>query len=842
MRFPWLAALCLAVAGIADARPYGVDDMLRVESYGQALVDPGGQWAVIDRYRRYDSGSSYRYDGFNRRGLGVVMRLDLQHGRQLEPLFRQDDGAGYWIASLSPSGKRLAVFRLRDETLSLGIVDMVTRQVRWLDQHPATSVLHPAPDWVDDRHLLLVEADSAALPWPLAAGSRFQAEVTPLWARTARGRQAGMSMVGGKGEAALAPQRRLILVDVETEGVRPIAEGPIVDAAISPDGAWLALLREGPETVIPSTVPVRSSDQNRQYRLSVLRFSGGLERPACTDCDIQPALLEWASTGGRLLFFARKTGKDWATGELRVFDTRIGHSRPALEQVTPFLPPDDSGVRLVRTGWWGDVPLLYGRRGEEPNRWIGPRSTSTIDQALERLPCQPPALQAGSARLLLACPDGLWTVTRTGKAERIADGSSVLTPRPASESFDIGIRAQHRSIIPINSEAPIAIQQGKETQLRWPGSPVLQIQAGEYPITRLLAGNRRSGVALWLARDDRGVGRLMASAPIGIREIDRINDHLRDIDLPQLQALTNPATQLTHWLILPAAHSGKPLPLVVVPYPGATFSVARPPALAPDAVSSAVNPLLLTSLGYAVLMPSLPDLRDGGDRGKKLRAQIEQAVDQALATGLIDDKRMAIYGHSFGGYTSLMVASQSHRFRAYIASAAPADLALQHGALPPPDRVALKEGFPLTSGFGWAEGGQGHMLTGPQSAPDRYRRSSPFYQADAIRDPLLLIHGDIDAVLAINAERMFALLHRAGRDVTLLRYWGEAHSVRSPGNIRDMWQRIADWLADRLSGGETAMPSAAPTVPLPQALPTGNDHHARAKLAHRALAQAPRGR
>ena len=108
MRFPWLAALCLAAASIADARPYGVDDMLRVESYGQALIDPDGRWAVIDRYRRYDSAASYRYDGFTRRGLGVVMRLDLQHGSRLEPLFPQDDGAGYWIASLSPSGKRVA--------------------------------------------------------------------------------------------------------------------------------------------------------------------------------------------------------------------------------------------------------------------------------------------------------------------------------------------------------------------------------------------------------------------------------------------------------------------------------------------------------------------------------------------------------------------------------------------------------------------------------------------------------------------------------------------------------------------------------------------------------------
>ncbi|WP_150293285.1 prolyl oligopeptidase family serine peptidase [Sphingobium estronivorans] len=842
MRFPWLAALCLAAASIADARPYGVDDMLRVESYGQALIDPDGRWAVIDRYRRYDSAASYRYDGFTRRGLGVVMRLDLQHGSRLEPLFPQDDGAGYWIASLSPSGKRLAVFRLKDETLSLGIVEMATRDVRWLPQHPATSLLHPAPDWLGDRHLAMLAADSLALPWPFAAGSRYQAEVIPLWARTAQGQEPGVSVVGGKGEAAPVPQRRLVMMDVETGRTTQLAEGPIADVAISPDGASLALLREGPETVIPSNVPVRSSDQNRQYRLSILSIRGGSERQACIGCDIQPGFLEWAPKGDRLMFYARKPGEDWVNGELRLFDARTGQSGPALKGVTPFLPPDDSGVRLVRAGWWGEVPLVFGQRGAEPKRWIGPRAAVAIDNALERLPCQPPALQAGSARLLLACPEGLWTIDRTGKSRRIIAGEPVVMPRSASESFDIGIRAQHRSITAISDDAPIFIPQGSEAQLGWPDALMRKVETADFPITRLLAGNRRGGIALWVARDGRGVGRLMASGPAGIREIDRINAHLADIDLPDMRPLTNAATGLADWLILPPGPSGRQLPLVVVPYPGSTFTKDRPPALSPDMVTAPVNPLLLTSLGYAVLMPSLVDQRDGMDRGATLRAQVEQAVDRAIATGLVDGERMGIYGHSFGGYTSLKIATQSHRFRAYIASAAPSDLALQHGTLSPSDRVALEEGFPLTVGFGWAEGGQGSMQTGPQAAPERYRLSSPYYQVGAISDPVLLIHGDIDPVLAINSERMFTQLHRRGRDVTLLRYWGEAHNLRSPGNIRDMWQHIAAWLSDRLAVGGSLMPSAAPTIPSPPALQSANDRRARAALLGPASTPAPRGR
>ena len=76
---------------------------------------------------------------------------------------------------------------------------MATMEVECLPQHSTTSVLHPAHDWLDDRHLLLVEADGPALPWPLAAGSRFQAEVVPLWARSALGQEPGFSVVGGRG-------------------------------------------------------------------------------------------------------------------------------------------------------------------------------------------------------------------------------------------------------------------------------------------------------------------------------------------------------------------------------------------------------------------------------------------------------------------------------------------------------------------------------------------------------------------------------------------------------------------------------------------------------------------
>ncbi len=58
-------------------------------------------------------------------------------------------------------------------------------------------------------------------------------------------------------------------------------------------------------------------------------------------------------------------------------------------------------------------------------------------------------------------------------------------------------------------------------------------------------------------------------------------------------------------------------------------------------------------------------------------------------------------------------------------------------------------------GSGWANP--------PRSDFRRYLDNSPFYRADRIRTPVLLIHGQDDLDCDVHkAERMFGALHRLG--------------------------------------------------------------------------------
>jgi dipeptidyl aminopeptidase/acylaminoacyl peptidase len=282
--------------------------------------------------------------------------------------------------------------------------------------------------------------------------------------------------------------------------------------------------------------------------------------------------------------------------------------------------------------------------------------------------------------------------------------------------------------------------------------------------------------------------------------VARLNAHLRGVDLAKVVELRHAApdgTPVKSWLYLPPDPGpSPPLPLVVIPYAGAVY--LRPPSqMAGDVLNLTPNAQVLAGQGYAVLVPSLPRAKTTGEPAEGLGLQIEQAIDSALATGRIDPERIAVWGHSFGGYTALVMATQSVRIRSVIVSAGISDLtgvwagfSAQQAATPEPGQALV--------GAGWAENGQAGLGLPPWRTPDRYVRNSPLYKADQVHAPILLLHGDLDSVPLGQAQAMFTALQRQGKDAVLVTYAGEGHVISSPGNLRDMYAKVLDWLAATL--------------------------------------------
>lgn len=799
MRVSWIVALCLFCAVPASASPYGLDDMLGLQSYGKAIFDRDGKWAVVERYRPYENGAAYHFDAFNKRILGEIMRVDLVNGGDAKPLFDQSAQAGYWVGNVSPDGQHLTVFRLMSDQLALGIVDMRTFDVRWLPLNPVAALLNPMPIWRDNRRLLVLASRSQILAYPLDAGNRAQRELPLYWQRSASGQEAGVSVTesGQITAGSRRAQHDIVEVDIVSQTHRWIAAGSVVDMALSANSKWLAITEELGDAAPVRKTLIASSARPKEHGIRVIGLDDGSSSRVCAGCETMPGVMHWAGEKDSLLFFARERGERWEDGHLHIFD-KDGERAQAIRvpYVAPWLPDDDSGAKIVRAGWYGRKVLMLSRNKAGLPHWVAFGQHAAQELAM---PCQPSQIIQEGDELVIPCSNALWRVNNR-RHTRITETGSFGIDLPAHETFDTGVRARYA-----------AIKSGPETSV-WRqqdnGSLVARSLNGtrsfELPLpkntNRLLGIAKATRAGLAISRSDHGTSRLwLLRAKAGPHQIDAINTHLETADLPRTIALSSDTPGSVHWLFLPtSSRPSRNLGLVIMPYPGAVYPQERPAPMAPDNVASAVNPLLMVGLGYAVLLPSLPQDRSAGEPSATLTQQIEAAADAAIASGYVDASRMGVYGHSFGGYAALVVASRSKRFKAFVAGASAPDLTLQHGHFLPYDRINLAEGFPLGPSFGWAEYGQASLKAAPWQDPKRYVRNSPYYRIDTIRSPVLLIHGDLDPVSVLGAERMFAALYRSGVDVSLLRYWGEGHSIRSPSNIRDMWRYLADWLSVRL--------------------------------------------
>jgi dipeptidyl aminopeptidase/acylaminoacyl peptidase len=802
MRAPCLAGLCL-VASAAQARPYQIEDMLRLESFGQIVIDPTEHMAVIERRAAYRSSSRFDYGYFTVRALSKLEAVDLNAPAAARPLFAQDAGAGYWSGGFSPSGRRLAVFRLENGRLSLGILDMRSRAVRWLRVAPDLPTANPSPIWRDDETLIYVARPAGDLPSILQSGNLTQRRSAIQWAAQVAGETPSVTAFGSGAyrNVGLADgNMSIVRINIADGASRTIARGSVSDLALSADRRQLAiLLRTTPP--LPVQGPVDPASQPRKQRLVVADLETGTSRDICPSCDVLQNLLSWSPRGADLLFFARHDGETWDAGHLYRADP-ANTSASAL----PFRPEVrilGGSSYVVNAGWWDAAPIAFGRMesGGAPG-WY-------------RLSSGPPVqiVSGGADSLVAASGDRVYTIANGALVGAVANQA----PQPVLEGRIVAVGVDYLDPYSIGSRGvfnraldslPAVMTRNGEMVVSTGIDAATGTSAWSVGLpasgAQLLAATAR-GAVIYLRSDGHGAGHLILARPHAEdREIDSINSDLAAIDPAERIAIHSTApdgTILTHWLTVPPADGALP-PLIVIPYPGLVRPDAPPPALTGATFQPVVNPLLLVAAGYAVLEPSLPRDRPEGDlaagyvdvgaRDPAARASADPitrmteivlgAVDAAAATGRVDAHHVALYGHSFGAYSVIGIASRANCFSAVVAANGPYDLLAAYGRLPPQANHE-ETGIQLTGPFGWFERGQGALGGPPWQLPRVYLQRSPFYSVERIHAPVLLIHGELE---------------RLGRDAILLRYAGEGHLFASPANIRDSWGRTLDFLDTHL--------------------------------------------
>ena len=206
-----------------------------------------------------------------------------------------------------------------------------------------------------------------------------------------------------------------------------------------------------------------------------------------------------------------------------------------------------------------------------------------------------------------------------------------------------------------------------------------------------------------------------------------------------------------------------------------------------------LNMQLLATRGYAVLLPDIP-VRVGTP-GLDLLKTVLPGVNKVIEMGIADPARLGVMGHSFGGYSTLSIISQTDRFKAAVVASGFGDSFAEYGAME-------KDGSAF--GISVQEQGPGSMGGTPWQVRERYIENSPAFYLDRVSTPVLVIHGEEDrTVPAFLADQVFVGLRRLGKEVQLAKYPGEGHTplVWGYDNQVDFCKRIIDWFDEHLKPG-----------------------------------------
>jgi dipeptidyl aminopeptidase/acylaminoacyl peptidase len=205
------------------------------------------------------------------------------------------------------------------------------------------------------------------------------------------------------------------------------------------------------------------------------------------------------------------------------------------------------------------------------------------------------------------------------------------------------------------------------------------------------------------------------------------------------------------------------------------------------------EPQMFAARGFVVLRVNY---RGGSGRGEDFAKEIFRdwghkevedllaGVDYLVGQGIADKDRLAVGGWSYGGIlTDYSIASDS-RFKAAISGAGSANQLSTYGT----DEYILQYNAEL--GPPWANEALWIKL------------SYPFFHADRIRTPTLFLGGDKDFNVPITGgEQMYQALRTLGIPAQLVIYPGEHHVFTRPSFVKDLAERIPQWVARFIPAG-----------------------------------------
>ena len=198
------------------------------------------------------------------------------------------------------------------------------------------------------------------------------------------------------------------------------------------------------------------------------------------------------------------------------------------------------------------------------------------------------------------------------------------------------------------------------------------------------------------------------------------------------------------------------------------------------------------SNGYLVLQPDV--VYEIGKPGTSAVDCVTSAVKKVIELGYADPKHIGLQGHSWGGYQSSYILTQTDMFAAVVTGAPPTNLISFYDETYP-GTGTLQQGI--------MELGQVRMGEGvtPWTHHDLYEDQSPIFHVRKITTPFLILHGTADnAVDWHQGLELYGAARRWGKHVILLSYPGEPHHLAQKENQKDFQVRMRQFFDHYLKG------------------------------------------
>lgn len=272
-----------------------------------------------------------------------------------------------------------------------------------------------------------------------------------------------------------------------------------------------------------------------------------------------------------------------------------------------------------------------------------------------------------------------------------------------------------------------------------------------------------------------------------LTQLSHFSDSLKIFQIRAPKKITWPAPDgkvIEGWFYTPI--TGLPPYPTIVALHGGPFGTFRNQLLQNDDL------LLFAQHGYAVFAPNPSGSAGYGHAfaqeiitriGKMDSPQILAGVDFLIAQNQIDSTRLGIMGGSYGGYLVNWIIAHTTRFRAAAALYGIFDLTHDWGTASQPvwQSIYLRDYF-------WTN-------------PRIYQELSPSNYVTQIHTPLLLLHGENDAITDVtNSRQMYRALKTLGRQVELVIYPRENHGIQlEPNHEIDKIHRLLNWFDRHLA-------------------------------------------